>query len=546
MPQLTRSRTAYIKLWNYKSSRYCPECLKESPVWRLEWESIYFTACPTHGCQLVDTCGVCGEQLTWKRKKLMSCDCGALLRVEPINAIEPEIALAKSIREKIYGERCSLNLVRFLSYEQLCHLAHVLGVYSDPEEERASQKVINLASLGVAQKLTKAASELLADWPAAFYQMLDNLMSLRSAQAGETSLVKQYGYFYSYVFNRMKAKEFRFIQEAFERHIVRSWIYPLNRRNRRISVQGRSSGIWVPLDFAVQQLGTTHNQLKLLFDAGQISASARTLESGRRSICLDRDELPVIKELLDDMVDQQIACSILNIKKSRMLQLLKGRLVGVYMSPQKGGGKWGVSLKSLREILAIGKGLPSPESVSLAAGIRMDQVLQFWLQHESLFSALIQAVKNRQILPVAVSPELPGIQGWVFDEDRLKQWRNEQIQSIRNGAMTITQAAEKLKVKQEAIYHFVKMGVLKTSKIGDHQGVALITKEELQRFTENYALSREFAELINTSASQVTRMLKRHGIKPVCGKEIDGCTLYLYQRAMALDNAIRKINSQEA
>lgn len=541
MPQLTSSRTAYIKPWNHKGSRYCPECLKENPIWRLEWESTYVTVCPTHRSQLIDTCGVCGKQLTWKRKRLMACDCGTLLRAEPIDASGAEIALAKAIHEKIHDERCSLGLVMALSYEQLCHLVHVLGVYSYPEEGRTTQNVANLANLEVAQVLTKASAEILADWPTAFYRMLDNLMSLRSAQTDKSSLGKQYGYFYSYAFNRLKGWRFGFIHRAFESHIVRNWDRPLNQRNRRISIQARSNGAWVPLDFAVQQLGTTHNQLKLLFDAGQISATVRKLESGRKSICLDRDELPAIKELLGDMVDQQTACSMLNIEKRRMLQLSRNRVIGVYMEPKEGGGKWSLSRNSLREILAIGEGLPPPESVSSVSCIRMDHVLQFWLQHEFLFPALIQAVRKREIVPVAVSPELPSIQGWVFDEDRLKHWQNEQVQSARNGAMTIPQVAEKLKVKQETIYHFVRKGVLETSKIDSHRDATLITEEALRCFTENYAFSREFAEFIGTSPSQATRMLKKHGIQPVCGKEIDGCFQYLYQRNAELGSIVKAI-----
>src|SRR6266481_6100003 len=145
--------------------------------------------------------------------------------------------------------------------------------------------------------------------------MLDNPLNLHATQTDKPSLARQYGYFYSYAFYRMKAKKFGFIYQAFEGHIVRGWIRPLTQRNRRISPQARSDGVWVPLDFVVQQLGTTHNQLKLLFDTGQISASVRRLESGRRSICIDRGELSAIKALLEDMVDQQTARSILNIER---------------------------------------------------------------------------------------------------------------------------------------------------------------------------------------------------------------------------------------
>lgn len=530
VPQLTSPRNAYIKPWNHKTSRYCPECLKEELVWHREWECTYITVCPVHGYRLIDRCGVCGEQLTWKRKNLMSCDCGALLKAKPVAATSSEIALAQVLYDKLQNGCGSLKSVMALGFADLCHLVHVLGVYSSQEEGRTTQKVTNLTSLGVAQQLIGAAAEILSDWPLAFHRMLDDLIALRAQQADKPSLAKQYGYFYSYVFTRMKERRFEFIRQAFESHIVRNWTQPLNQRNRRISAQARSSGSWVPLDLAVSQLGTTHSQLKLLFHAGHIIATVRTLESGRRSIFLDREELPAIKELLGDMVNQRTACSILNIKKKRMLQLARDRAVNVYLEPLEGGGKWGISRKSMQEILSVQEGLPLSEVRLSENFIRMDRVLQFWLQEDFLFPKLIRAVKEQEIKPVSVCPELVGIQGWVFDEERLKQWRTKQIQAARDGAMTIPQLAEILKVKQEAVYHFVKIGLIQTLEANSSREMHLITAEETRRFNENYALSRELAELMDTSASQASRMLNRRGIKAVCGKDIDGCVQYVYRR----------------
>lgn len=529
-PQLNSSRKAYIKPWNDKTSRYCPECLNESAAWHREWESTYITACPTHGYRLIDRCSVCGKQLTWKRKKLMSCDCGALLKAEPVAATSAEVALAQALHDKLQNMPSSLKPVMALGFEDLCHLIHVLGIYSYPKDGRTTQKVASLTSLDVAQQLIGAAATILSDWPWAFHRVLDDLIALRTQQSEKPSLAKQYGYFYSYVFTRMKERRFGFVRQAFESHIVRNWSQPLNQRNRRISAQGRSSGSWLPLDSAVTQLGTTHSQLKQLFDAGHITATVRTLESGRKSIFLDREELPTIKEILGDIVDQRTACLMLNIKKKRMLQLTRAQMVNVYLEPNVGGGRWGISRKSLQEILYASEGLPV-STVGLSEGlIRMDYVLQFWMQEDFLFPTLIQAIKEREILLVSVCPELEGIQGWVFDEERLRQWRTKQIQAVRNGAMTIPQVAEILKVKQESVYHFVRIGLLQAIDVDNPREMLLIPAIEIQRFNENYALSRELAELMDTSASQASRILNRQGIKAVCGKEIDGCVQYVYQR----------------
>ena len=61
--------------------------------------------------------------------------------------------------------------------------------------------------------------------------------------------------------------------------------------------------------------------------------------------------------------------------------------------------------------------------------------------------------------------------------------------------------------------------------------VKLITQEELLRFRASYVLSRDLAESVGTSASHAVRLLAERGIKPLCGKNIDGCAQYLYQRS---------------
>lgn len=44
---------------------FCPECLRSDPqiYWRRLWRISYVTACPQHGCELLDTCPFCGSEV---------------------------------------------------------------------------------------------------------------------------------------------------------------------------------------------------------------------------------------------------------------------------------------------------------------------------------------------------------------------------------------------------------------------------------------------------------------------------------------------------
>lgn len=531
--QLQSTRMAHIQPWNLQNSRYCPQCLEDYPSWRIGWECKYFTVCPKHGTRLIEVCTNCGQRLTWKRSTLLTCDCGAqLAKATADKADEAEIRLASALLSKIEeNQPHAISLTRFLNLSQLCQTIHVFGSYAHADEMKMTQKTPYLANIEIATKLAKAAAEIIVNWPGSFYRLLNNLRSLNSPQSQAALLTKEYGFLYSYVFSRMTSRKFDFICTAFENHIANNWLVPLTRRNKRISPDGLSSGVWLPLNQAAKQLGTTRLHLESMYDAGIINLNTRRLESNKRMLCIDRAFLPGIKELLEDMVDHKTACSILSIKKTRMTQLLKCHVVHAYTEHRAAGGIWGISLKSLREILSIGESLSPSESIPTTT-VDMAHALRFWLLQDFLFPTLIQAVKNLEIMPVSISPGQPGIPGWIFDHDRLKAWCNEQIQKARNGALTIPQVAVGLGIKQEAVYHFVRKGILKADEMDASAKVKLVTQQELLRFRASYVLSRELAESIGTSPSHVVKMLEQRGVKPVCGKSVDGCVQYLYQRTL--------------
>lgn len=542
LPQLRAVKNVYFQQWNHKTSRFCPACLHDNPIWRREWECLYYTVCAEHGCRLIETCGACGKPLTWRRTRLLHCDCGARLQGEKVEASEADVKFAAAIRSRIIDQRCPFPMIRFISLTQLCQLIHIVGMYAYSKDDKGPQKVAGIHYLNIAHQLTSATARIIVYWPTAFYEMLDELRARNIGDREAISLPQQYGYFYSQAFNYLKARRFSFLHRAFEAHIVCSWIRPLTRRNRQITAEGRASGIWIPLNQAAKELGTTRKRLDALYQATLIDVRERRTETGRRVLCVDRGLMPGIKKLLENLIDQQTACTILHIEKSRMSQLLNHGVIVTATGTPVPGRQWDILMSSVKEVLSLGHGLPLSESVDSIHSMRMDAVLRYWLQHEFLFPALIRALQKGEISLIAAAPDLPGIHGWIFNHDQLKQWCNDKILNARNGAMTIPQVALKLKVKQEVVYHFVKSRLLRAGDIKGRGGTVLITEENLKQFTDRYGLSSEFAELIKTSPSQATRMLQRWGIKPVCGKSIDGGCQYLYRRDAELQGALERLN----
>lgn len=84
---------------NHGKSKVCPKCLNDGRPAQAVWDLTLVTACPTHGCQLVETCSHCSKPLSWLRPRLERCTCGADVRqMKTIEAQVPEIAIAALIQ----------------------------------------------------------------------------------------------------------------------------------------------------------------------------------------------------------------------------------------------------------------------------------------------------------------------------------------------------------------------------------------------------------------------------------------------------------------
>ena len=429
-------------VWNQRTSRYCPSCLREHAYWRQEWELSLVTLCHRHGCQLVEVCGACNCLLTWDRMDLMSCNCGYdFRRATEVQVDGKESKLIQSFVNKLHGKDSEVTYLRPLDLKQLHNLIITLGVYANPEQ-RAVLRTQKIGSLKEAHSLVSVAADVLLNWPKGFYQMLDRIQL--SFGADDTAqLGKRFGRFYSYLYGKHKGREFGFLLHAFESYLEKNWRHALAGRNKRLSGRLRNKHIWVPAITIAKELNAGLKQIISLIDGEEIESSQVTTTKGRTVLCVNRQQLDLIRGLLKDRVDLKLAASILGIQESRVLQLLKHHLLGKVISPQEnGGGRWKISRSALDQILILGSDLPDWDSSGFPERCNLGHVLRFWLHKRYLFPRLIIAVIKEEISPAAIDKSCTGLKAWVFDSKVLKQWISNQIHGMRDGAMTIPEASK--------------------------------------------------------------------------------------------------------
>jgi hypothetical protein len=524
-------------LWNLRTSRYCPDCLREQSYWRQEWELSLMTVCHRHGGTLVEVCAACDHTLTWRRSALLSCTCGHdLCRATTKQADEKESRLAQILANKLHGEDSDITYLQSLDLKQLHFLIITLGVYANPAARLALREQ-KIDSLNEAQSLVNTASDVLLNWPKGFYQMLDRIQKSYSTDES-ARLGQRFGRFYSYLYDHHKGPEFGFLLHAFENYLEKNWRHALAGRNKRLSGRLRNKHIWVPASTIAKELGAGLKQITSLIENGEIESSQVRTTKGRTVLCINRQQLDLIRGLLKDRIDLKMAAGLLGVQETRVRQLLEHHLLGRVISPKENGsGRWRISRSALEQILILGSDLPDWHSSESLGKNGLGHALRYWLHKPYLFPRLIIAVIKEEILPTAIDKSKPGLRAWVFDSTGLRQWVSDQIRGKRNGALAIPEAAKYLKIKQEVAYHLVKAGFLETI-IEQDSLIRLIDLAGLEEFKRTYVLGAELSRQLKISPKHLSDVLKKENVLPISGNWIDGGRQNIYRRNKFLEEAL--------
>lgn len=532
------------KVWNRRGSRYCPVCLKVAGYWRQEWELALLTVCPEHRCVLVDVCHQCGHSLDWNRSALLRCSCGARLQEAPaVAAGEIETTFATLLCDRLTGRDGGPEHLQFLQLAQLHRLAVFLGTYADPAPgRRILLKIPRFATMQAVRPIVRYAAETLLDWPDGFHRLLGNLQARRQGNVRRgNQFIGQFGSFYSFMFEQFCQPEFSAIIYAFESYIAENWPRPLTNRNKLLSKDLRQKHIWIPAKEAAHVLGTSPRKLALLHKAGRIAGHVMATPGGRKMLCIDRRELSQIAESLRETVDLRSAAQLLGLQRRRVSQLIEHRLLGPAIAPKAHrSSSWILSRPFLQNLLVLGSNLPDWHENTDRPGLSLNDALRFVLHRESLFPHLILSIIKGEMQPIAAIADRAGMGAWVFDREELTDWRDRQLETLREEAMTVPEAARRLGLKQETAYHLLARGILPFT-VDPDTDQRLIRKSGLDGFRESYVLGSQIASELNLSPRRVIQILEKLGILAVCGPAIDGSRQYLYRRDNALQAVIEAL-----
>ena len=497
--------------WVTRHCRFCPRCLQDNPIWHLGWELLFADACIDHGVWLIDQCGRCGRPVTWSRRQLLRCNCGALLTRERMASCPQNVVhLSAAVAGTVWGQ-CEPMVPGWFTQLDLgdAHrFIRFVGAYAGGTQGRLPQKIHDGSALAESWRYSSLTAEVLADWPAAFHQMVRGLAIVK--EDAPRRLSSRFGNFYSYLYRTFGERKFAPLRAAFEEYVVAHWHAPLARRNRRLSRAAIERGGWVTVREASKALGISSRRLQRLMDDGILETEKRLASDGRRLVIISRASLDRSNQLIARSLDLKRTARILGLSRMRARNLIP-RLFPAAVRPMGGRGPWSIPKTEISRILDDVERLP--QGATLGAGrIALRDVLRLWAWSDETVGRLVDAWRAGRVPAVARLRGMAGLGGLVFGRDELRRWFA--VSGDRTRDLSIPDAARRMRVKQEVAYALVRCHLLKVHNTG-LRGGARISEEELSRFAETYVSAKSLASTGCTSPRKVIDLLRAAGADPI-------------------------------
>ncbi|AMP02135.1 tniQ family protein [Collimonas arenae] len=179
--------------------QFCPQCLASDnePYFRRSWRIALYTACPLHGCRLLDRCPECGAVVMFHRRdfqdkenpdheSLTSCHaCGFDLIFSPrINSDDSVVRFLQSVTQILsqgWGELPQFGVVySVLYFEGIRHLMKLvttdkycsqrlrnIGLVTDLSKNVRGRSIEYL-DIDARYEATRSVAEMILDWPIIF------------------------------------------------------------------------------------------------------------------------------------------------------------------------------------------------------------------------------------------------------------------------------------------------------------------------------------------------------------------------------------------
>ena len=507
--------------------RACPACLEANAYHRAAWDLALATCCPEHGIRLISDCATCKRPLGWHHPDLSRCRCGVRLESSPIQPVTAnERASCAALLAIATGGPLPVVPARITTCHRadLVRLVMCLGMFlSGWDRERRIETLIAAGPDAVAN-VVQAGIGCLRDWPEGLHRFFASQLARAATGRGKYGARKTLGPFYDWL-NMMAPGPIRatVAQAASDFLMADSELARLAHRSGLVAASFSAPGRPLGMVEAGRRIRVRERQVRKLAGAGLLEG---TLSNGPGSIgLLDGAGVQRLAELAADALDLESAARGLGISKARIRRLVQGGIiVPVHRGNADGWGHWMFTRISIDELL---RSLASRLKPGAGETVPFETAIEILRRHGIDLPSVLRAVLEDSLPVAGLDDDAIGLKTFRFRAHDVRALARARRQD--SALLSIQAAAHELKLKWQVVSDLVKAGLIRRQRGG-------IPAAALANFRADFVSGADLAKLHKSSPRNVAAILRRQGIYPVVGPEIDGTRRNFFRRSSLSDS----------
>lgn len=490
--------------------RWCPHCLAAPDgYWRDDWYTGR-AACLVHQCWLTSECSGCRRTLRWNQARFATCTCGAALQDVCVDTFSADVVTL--IHRQIGWGDCRLSV------EERWNVARFLGALAQFGLQGKPLKKASRQTENTDQLLVTVGASLTADQSTCF-ELLDRL---RAPQAGVNNVP-----LLSEVFPRLLTMVRKQLSEA-ERHFMLDLLeaYVGNSSLHGSAVLWERKGDSLRLDKDSRGRHKVRNPAiaTMLAQTG-LTVPVRRTRGGRHKFVISHADLRDLRKTQRSLVPLKTAARYAGMSTRRIQALTQASLITSTEAR--------IDIRSVDRLFGNIVAACVRDVSAFADPVSLAEALRLYVPIEASAAFFNQLTKGAVRL-LFESNKVPALRDIYVDRGEVIA--AAQVPTESSSGISIVDAARRLGVKQEVMYHLINIGLLRT-RTGKlrRRPARVVDTGDLQEFTEQFQPLFSMAKAIGLSAREAPDWARQQGIEIVTGPSVDGGRQYWIRRQACVE-----------
>lgn len=488
-------------------TRWCPLCLdQEAPNWLEQWSGP-MPICPIHQCWLADTCECCDRRLNWRNARFLSCSCGGSLVTITPTPLSAELMRLISPSDQHSSWWAHLNVEHRWRAARLLGALHTFGLNNKPLKKASANAIQHL------RILIGTGAAIMLGGEIAFHDLLRRIRTTPSS-ATSVQLMRD-------AFPALLIKIRRQLPHSTQ-EVIYGWVrtYLQKQSNNAGAISWKASRVTLSATECAKRLHIRPERVLEMLSENGVAPPARVTSTGRTMLAVAPSVIEAIQNKSARKLSQAAASKIYGLSVARLTCLIKTGLIN--------GDARKVDRESIADLLR--GAVQTPEKEQLGNNLTaLDSLLRTAvpLPHTGAF---FTALLSGKISSAGTPNHAREILVCRLDTKAALAECSAPV----NELVSIPQAAERLKLKQEVLYHLVDRGLIKviSARVG-RRAARFVTEAEIARFNAQIEPLSVAASRCGISKQSALRWALSCKLEIISGPSIDGGRQYFLRKSHA-------------